>query len=94
MSDRETISVVIGITDYEGSDVVAVFEDEVAAIEHARKCREHERKRPEYPDSDAAVDITRYEKRMKRWLSQHPAGEQSGHSNYHVAEVPFVRKQP
>lgn len=85
-----SVFVVVGYTDYEGSDVVKVFAKRGVAESFAARCTQHERKRPEYPDDDNSNAVAEYERKFARWTQAHPAGEYSGNDSYVVQERPFV----
>lgn len=97
MSKKLLALVGIGRIDYEGQEVICVFETPVDGAAWVAACQAHDHKRPECPVmvEDTAVNDAAWEKHWKKhqsWLKKHPA--RGSYSSYEVLTVPFIASKP
>lgn len=82
----QTIFVVIGGFDYEGSSPLRAFPDRHEAEEFAAACREYEKSKPPLGYKDPQEWL----KEDRAWSAAHPGGEDApGCDYFSVREIPF-----
>lgn len=93
---RSKLFAVSADTMYEGREVVAVFDTELAAATFAARCSEHDLKHPECPpiedspENDALWD--KWGKKSKAWAKAHPAKQISTRDSYSVFAIPYFKQ--
>jgi len=96
--EKEFCYVVVGSTEYEGWDIVGVFQSQGDADAYREKCQDNLKTYPDCPDIPDNEEIDdafwkEYDLALAQWNAGNPAGPEIGQVDHFIVQkIPYFSK--